>query len=420
MNCMKKIILLLLVIGFHQSVFAKVLKVKEYGVDGSYSSISLAVSASRPQDTIILYPKKFGLPFLESNLIIPHQIYFFNSDSSRFKFNFPVELNNCNVTNAIFSSYSVIKNATVVNCDFLEEIEIFNAELISCIANKRVSNSTIKSNISILGCKINEFIPSNGFNNVRLVGNKIEKIVDFNFVGDSIEIIANQFNNWNIDYNFFVFQPKIFGIMASNVFNLAFYRGWGCNTSGFNWSNNGLATVSNNFFNVFNKSNHNSPCQEGFFSSLNNGYLVNNVIFYKDNGQFTYFSRTTLSNSSNGITKGNLLITNRNYNNYGSYWDTIGWATYENKFLGGVNSLNLDSNGIFVDSNLTVNKGVVIPQYLDIDLSVPDIGPYGGPMPITNFLNLDAQKAKVLYLQLPQKVFSPSSSIPIRATGATK
>jgi hypothetical protein len=419
---MKKIILLLLVIGFHQSVFAKVLKVKEYGVDGSYSSISLAVSASRPQDTIILYPKKFGLPFLESNLTVPHQIYFFNSDSSRFKFNFPVELNNCNVTNAIFSSYSVIKNATLVNCDFLEEIEIFNLELISCTAHKKVLNSINKSKIGFFGCQIKDFDFKNGFNKIRLIGNIFQNdLSSIQFSCDTIEIIGNLFKISGASYgSLMTVTPLIYGVVSNNVIQIN-----NSNPSNYllAFSRQNASTffqVSNNQFLIYNGSNYYQFSRgiQDFFSGFESGFIVNNLFYYSQSSWFgsTNFGNSFMSNSS--IQKGNLLISQQSIEN--NIWDTTNWYLNENKFVANYYSLNLDSNGIFVDSNLTVNKGVVIPQYLDIDLSVPDIGPYGGPMPITNFLNLDAQKAKVLYLQLPQKVFSPSGSIPIRATGATK
>jgi hypothetical protein len=414
---MKKLILLLLVIGFHQSVFAKVLKVKEYGVDGSYPSISMAVAASSINDTIIIYPKKFGSPFLEDNLIVPHQIFFFNSDSSKFIFHFPLELNNCDVSNTIFNYYVVIKNSSLTNCEFKEEIDIFNSKLFSCVALKRVNNNTTKSNIELMGSQINEFIPNNGFVNLRLIGNLIGKIVDLNFIGDTIEILGNSINYLNNDYVGFNFKPSKFGLMSGNVFNLTFNRGWGCNYSNFNWSNNGNFYVTNNFFNIFNRSNYNQPCQESLFYNYGNDVILNNVIYYKDNGQFTYFSKSSFLNNNSGINKGNLLITNRS--NYSTWWDTVGWYKNENKFIGGISNISLDSNGIFVDSN-TINKGVLIPQFMDLDLTTPDIGPYGGPFPITNYLNLDAQKSKILYVQLPQKVISPSGPIPIKAVGTAK
>jgi len=103
-----------------------------------------------------------------------------------------------------------------------------------------------------------------------------------------------------------------------------------------------------------------------------------------------------------------------------------------NAWRGGVSNSNLVSTVPFnsfqldnayrlsYDSNLVINRGHDDPAFSDLDLSRNDIGPLGGPTPITNYQQTGGPNPRIWDVTLPRRTFYPSGSIPIRATGATK
>ncbi len=79
-----------------------------------------------------------------------------------------------------------------------------------------------------------------------------------------------------------------------------------------------------------------------------------------------------------------------------------------------------DSLGQVFDSTYTINKGIDWPAFSDVDLTRNDIGPSGGPFPISNFWGPTAGKASVYWVDLPWRVLGGNSPIQIKAKSGSK
>ena len=79
---MKKLLLTFSAVLFTASVFAGNLLVKEYGVNGTYSTIQDAINAAQDGDTIIVFNKPSGQYWLE-NLVISKEVFLENSDANQ-------------------------------------------------------------------------------------------------------------------------------------------------------------------------------------------------------------------------------------------------------------------------------------------------------------------------------------------------
>ena len=79
-----------------------------------------------------------------------------------------------------------------------------------------------------------------------------------------------------------------------------------------------------------------------------------------------------------------------------------------------------DSLGQVFDSTYTINKGIAWPEFSDVDLTRNDIGPSGGPFPISNFWGAGAGKASLYWVDLPWKVLGGNTPIKIKATSGSK
>ena len=79
---MKKLLLTFSAVLFTASVFAGNLLVKEYGVNGTYSTIQDAIDAAQDGDTIIVFNKPSGQYWLE-DLVISKEVFLENSDANQ-------------------------------------------------------------------------------------------------------------------------------------------------------------------------------------------------------------------------------------------------------------------------------------------------------------------------------------------------
>ena len=425
---MKKLIFTFFTLATFQ-MNAAILVVKEYGVNATYSTIATALSAAANNDTIVVYDKPSGQLWTE-NLTIDKNITFLHpTQGTRFKVPGSItivpkagmdlyiigwDLNNNSIGVSASGATATSSNRakiTVADCN-----NIVNLDLNIDWVDARIFYNQTNFSGSLY------FRHGMAIANIVNVG--IQTIPESTTAAqnDSILIIGNK-ARWCF------FDSKECGLIANNYFSNS-----NATPSG-NWSDPGNGNAlsiryhnqaANAFLSIVNNTIVNSGTSFGYGGTrmgmaitncgtvanikiLNNlvlayGGATNHGIWFESySGQpfisHNYINTQTQANFSNLSFNNELNYTSATLNAYGSI-DTWGRASSGNTNL--------------------INKGNYLGEYYDIDLTRNDIGTYGGPYTIDNYLTSGTGKGKVLYVNIKHQLTNLNEILNIKGSAGAK
>ena len=406
--------------------FASILLVKEYGVNNTYPGIQVALNAAANNDTIVVYDKPSGQNWIE-NITIDKNIWLMHPvDTVRFKLFGSItivpkagmdlylvgyDLQNNQIISTTTGATATSSNRakiTVSNCQNITNIN-FDQDWIDA----RVVYNTVNISGTITfrhGLSIGNTLANSGIiiqqestiaaqnDSIIIIGNKARSCY---FDTKEAGIIANNYfynDNWNANYNTNAGQGNtllikyhnpssaaILGVYNNTVTNIGSavggYRGgiilfW---ASGFNHNNikivNNLIVCSDAGLGVWISGGTNTPFTSHNYLAINGS----NFVSYNVNNELNYYSGSTVVNNSIDI------------------W---GRATSGN--------------------TLCIDKGNYLGEYYDINLTRNDIGTYGGPYSIDNYINTSNSKAGVLYINMPHTLTNINQLINVKASAGSK
>lgn len=419
---MKKTIFILVLFLAQSFSNAATLLVKEYGVNNTYSTIQAAINASVNNDTILVYDKPSGQLWVE-NITIDKDLWIANPiDTVRFKLQGNVTIvpkagmqlflvgynlvggGSINYTNT-GATATANNRATILISD---AIVTGGIDLQTDWLNVRLLYSTITGQLS--------------FRHGIVAGNTLSSgihVTQESAVGggndlDSLIIIGNK-GTWCfistrggllLTNNYF--QADIASLNNSspsgNVLNIS-------NTSS---SNNVKTVISNNsIINVGASTGNASAARIALFLKyFPNTSVVNNIISASGQCCNSNYGILDLGGSSgipfishNSINAGQ--PNNINLNNE---------LNYINLGYGAIDAFGRASAG----NTLCINKGIYLGQYYDIDLTRNDLGTYGGPFSIDNYITTSTSKGRVFWVDVPHQLSNINQLINISAGAATK
>ena len=374
-------------------VSAGVLLVKEYGVNGTYSTIQSAINATVEGDTVLVFPKPSGIAWSEGTLYLVHQIILLDSDGSCFSQN--------------GNSGLYIEIASGRQYDFRgwcwsgRSIH-FNSGSASqsnkCIVNITDCNfSTVDLNREGIDARIfNNYITHLNLRYGVVIANNVNYIKVYhefsNNSTDSILIIANNHCDIEISTHYYVWLYNNWVREQDND--------WALEIHDMNDGNDNYNIIANNTFYYDNT--------DGVGIEYHSNTKITNNYFYLT---------TTTSNtwalvgagSPNGTPFVSYNYANNNTNNgnhnrtnisYGLEYNCFGSCDNGNYSVGSRGKVNIP------------NTGNYLGQYNDIDLTRNDVGTYGGPHSIDNFWdqpNPNNSKARINFLNLPHFFTTPGT-----------
>jgi hypothetical protein len=440
---MKKIILLLLVIGFHQSVFAKVLTVRRYGYGGAFWNIEQAVDSANTGDTVYIDLRNetqyWGVATIRKNItlsisdtsvslnslfIVTSTFKLENLKVDYLEFNGDnIEINQCTFQSGmeIKKGSCTINNSKMnylMTYDTTSEVNLFNSFVTS---NNGDGRCYLKgSNLSICGTVLGRELVINS-KNLIFNGNSINnnsRNLNFRINSNKITFIGNDISQSG-SFLFQIIVNAQCGLISNNLFTKGKFT-------------IGCCTIDRQaiFFIGETKEQIDYPLVfvnnflSFFYTDVNYGFDPWDSTFYVG-AQMNSSNLVNLENNTNAWPRLDQFYLFRN-----SILNIN--APNLNAWRGGVSNSNLVSTVPFnsfqldnayrlsYDSNLVINRGHDDPAFSDLDLSRNDIGPLGGPTPITNYQQTGGPNPRIWDVSLPRRTFYPSGSIPIRATGATK
>jgi hypothetical protein len=233
-------------------------------------------------------------------------------------------------------------------------------------------------------------------------------------------------------------------ITVSTPFPHGFYNGQSVNMSGWNNSyfngNFGISNVTSTSF-TFNCNCGTSNCY-GVNGSGSGGTVSGLPIDYSNAA--ILFKNTTLANVN--ILNNICYVNTTNVSSYAVFnLNTTGQPLISHNYLnagngsvgnvssiGFNNELNYTSNSANAygsidtwgrassgNTNL-INKGNYLGEYYDIDLTRNDIGTYGGPYTIDNYLTSGTGKGKVLYVNIKHQLTNLNEILNIKGSAGAK
>lgn len=421
---MKKTLLSLLALAALHAQ-ATVLVVKEYGVNATYSTINAALAAAVNNDTIVVYDKPSGQPWLENLTINKNLTFLHPNQGTRFKAPGQItvvpqagmdlyfigwDLNANSITATATGSTATSGNRakiTVTDC-----INVTNINLSVDWIDARVfyNQTNITGSIFLRHGLAVANVLSNG-------GIQVNQESTIASQADSLIIVGNK-ARWCY------FDSRESALIANNYFYNDNNNGayWGDPGTGNALSIRGHNQSSSRPLYIFNNTITNTGVGTGTrmaialtnCGTLNNVRIVNNLC---------YASGTT----SYGIwaeTYSGLPYISHNYINLN------GWTNYSN--LSFNNELNytsstanafgsIDTWGRAASGNANlINRGNYLGQYYDIDLTRNDIGTYGGPYSIDNYLAGGVSKGKVLFIDIQHQLTNLNQILNAKAAAGSK
>ena len=408
---------------------ATILVVKEYGVNNTYSSISAAITAAANNDTIVVYDKPSGQAWIE-NLTLDKNLWIIHpTQGTRFKAPGDVTI----VPKAGMDLYilgwdmngkSVFSSSTGSTATSASRAKITVADCINA--------NSINLNLDWIDSRIyyNTFTGNINFRhglaiaNVSTIGGIIvdqESTADAQ--NDSILIIGNKARWGYLD-------TKEAGVIANNYFANDNHE---CNGTASNASISPLVIKFHNqsSTSILNINNNtitnagNSGCNRYGLVFRNSGNvsnvkITNNIIYcYEQNSNsFALYHDLGTPNPVSGLPfisynylgSRNSQFSTFNLNNELNYQSTAG-----NGFG------TLDTWGRAASGNTTcINMGNYLGEYYDIDLTRNDLGTYGGPYSIDNYLTTGTGKGKVLYINIKHQLTNINQVLDVKSSSGSK
>jgi hypothetical protein len=218
-------------------------------------------------------------------------------------------------------------------------------------------------------------------------------------VGDTLFIVGNTFLEnrgiyWQNDDNYFwIANNKM--VTTGHSFQM--------NKHHFS------SVVNNNLINNYfsggasqNTSAYYSPVRSTSTGNISNVYLYNNILEsrYNSNG---FYNRALYASGGSGSMQ---LFYNycKGYGNGTAYGGTKVVGNFGLAYNAAL--LTVDADGRCNDATYCVDKGSTALQYYDIDMTRNDIGTYGGPYSIDNYLEVGTGNARVYDLNMPFEIWS--------------
>ena len=423
---MKKLIFTFFTLATFQ-MNAAILVVKEYGVNATYSTIATALSAAANNDTIVVYDKPSGQLWTE-NLTIDKNITFLHpTQGTRFKVPGSItivpkagmdlyiigwDLNNNSIGVSASGATATSSNRakiTVADCNNINNLNL-NIDWVDA----RIFYNQTNFSGSLY------FRHGMAIANIVNVGIQTSQESTTAAQNDSILIIGNK-ARWCF------FDSKECGLIANNYFS----NSNACNYWGDPGTGNALSIR-----------NHNQAANA--YLSIVNNTIINNGDTYCYSGTRMALTMTNCGTVSNIKVINNLICAFGSGNNYGvwvetysgqpfishNYINTQAQANFSN--LSFNNELNytsatlsaygsIDTWGRASSGNTNlINKGNYLGEYYDIDLTRNDIGTYGGPYTIDNYLTSGTGKGKVLYVNIKHQLTNLNEILNIKGSAGAK
>ena len=432
MFIMKKLLLTFSAVLFTASVFAGNLLVKEYGVNGTYSTIQDAINAAQDGDTIIVFNKPSGQYWLE-NLVISKEVFLENSDANQ-RFN--------QLDGNIEIQPQGGKKMFFLGIDLMSGHRIYSSN--------SVADSLVRCEINIMDCSMGEAEFADNNLHMRILDSDITTVTfrygimagnngtyltisdDGGNSNDSIVIVGN------VGY-----QAEISTSHPIRIFNNYFDNGdfgngqsscitCGCNNNCYYETSLACLLINSASGTIKNIIANNSFFISGNSGQCNNVYTGNcngnryNTMYYSYwgvgikvnyNAEFEIYNNVFDGDGTNGYINNKSIISNGgggtpfvSHNYVESGLENITIPT-NNEFNGQGVSLSTDGNG--KASGAPVDGGIYLGQYNDIDLTRNDAGTYGGPYSIDNYHGIMANpsggKASVHFIEIPHFLTQPGA-----------
>jgi hypothetical protein len=241
---------------------------------------------------------------------------------------------------------------------------------------------------SIIGSNLQYFNLNSGVNTIQ---NDTTKIIANKFTSSCT--ISNSDHNYTLANNFFyssslllyVYCNKLTNSGSNDIVNNTFirtssYTAYGNNIQ-FNSNNHSNTNVFNNYFYTnYNSSNNYYVSHIGpsSLSSANRPQVRYNIFTHQSNSYYTYG---------------------------GVYWDQNLNSTSYNNYEVQYSSNPYNSTNGKVTSGTGINGGNTDVKYYDINMSINDIGTYGGPLSWDNYWNTANGRARVYNLDMPFEIW---------------
>ena len=425
---MKRLLLTFSAVLFTASMFAGNLLVKEYGVNGTYSTIQDAINAAQDGDTIIVFNKPSGQYWLE-DLVISKEVFLENSDANQ-RFNL--------LDGDIRIDPQDGKKMFFLGIDLMSGHKMYS--------NGGASDPANRCEINIMDCTMGEAEFADNNLHMRILDSDIST-VSFRYgimagcVGsnltvskgdaasatDSLVIVGNKNYSGTIDT-----------YCSLRILNNMFYQAGGDNTASTSHYNgcNSNVYASEGYTNCLTISDANFNPMYSNIIANNTFYIKENLNQYCYNNNCNYYKCNTYSNRSIALSvkySDNLYLYNNIVDAEGSgnksFENNGGSGTpfvSHNYIESGVNNISIPTNNEFngqgvslsTDGNgkargAPVDGGIYLGQYNDIDLTRNDAGTYGGPYSIDNYHAITANpsggKASVHFIEIPHFLTQPGT-----------
>ena len=427
MNAKKILLSSITSVLFTANLFAADLCVNEAGTGGCYSSITAAIAAANDGDRILIQPKAGNAPYVETININKSIQLLSNQEGIMW-----IMQGDISISPAIGRKISILHMRNV-------------SGNISSAANSPVG---ARCEVNIMGGQIDngKILFNHDYFNVNIVSNTINGAVSIrygNIIGNDMTAADNNdlFYNPVTTYSFIYL-----GTDAVSTNDTLYIVGnkMRCNAvsvCNVLYSGITLNSTSQYFYlsnNLWLLPNAGSSCSAGITgvyinnvknSSIGQNNIINNT-FYSTNSSYFYGIFIT-NHPANGTTNLlNNLILNTNtgtwinpvYVNSNSGVISASYNYSDDPFYNlvnnGTNNLNSNSTintttGQFNAGSDGINGGFPDLTYYDLDLTVNDVGAYGGSFSLSNFHPITGA-ARVYFVKAPRTVLQ-SGTLNIKA-----
>jgi hypothetical protein len=429
MNAKKTLLSSLTSLLLSANLMAADLCVNESGSGGCFSTITAAIAAANDGDRILIQPKAGNAPYVEVLNINKSIQLLSNQEGVMWGLSGTITItpaagrtisilhmrsNTGNITASGNSPSGQRCKVNIMNCQLLDgyinfNFNNFDVNVVSTIIN----NGYVALKYGNL---IGNQISANDNNNMYATPNNYYCLVFYNSdlvaTNDTLYIVGNIINN-NQSAN--TYTP--FSNISLNS-----------NAQFFYVSNNYLKI--SNAFTLYSGSNSGIRFEQHKTSTLGTNCVYNNTMYNQTSN--TYNSINIVSSTSGLFDIMNNLSVSPNINNASSHrYTTSGTptvafsynflaphGTLENIVNNGTNNLssnttiNITSGQINTGSD-GINGGFPDLTYYDLDLTVNDVGAYGGSFSLTNFHPITGA-ARVYFVKAPRAVLQ-SGTLNIKA-----
>jgi hypothetical protein len=425
---MKRLLLTFSAVLFTASVFAGNLLVKEYGVNGTYSTIQDAINAAQDGDTIIVFNKPSGQYWLE-DLVISKEVFLENSDANQ-RFN--------QLDGDIRIDPQDGKKMFFLGIDLMSGHKIYS--------NGGASDPANRCEINIMDCSMGEAEFADNNLHMRILDSDITT-VSFRYgimagcTGDNLTISKGDAASAT-DSLVIVGNTNYSGIIDTycslRILNNRFYKSgditpdpsnyYQCNSTGYNHTYYEVALVIND---VNSGSEYKNIIANNTFwiSGNHNTRTYSYCNYNKTNNTYNYVTALEVRYRDNFYIYNNIVDGEGDASMQKSFENNGGSGTpfvSHNYIESGVNNISIPTNNEFnaqgvsltTDGNgkasgTPVDGGIYLGQYNDIDLTRNDAGTYGGPYSIDNYHGIMANpsggKASVHFIEIPHFLTQPGT-----------